>query len=97
MRPVLGRGGVLVVTDVVEVRFGDVQLLVEAVPVAGSEPTSGLNRAGERVVDAFGQVQAAIVGVASSAAEVVKRLAERTQRPDRLEVEVGCRSPRRAT
>lgn len=38
---------------VVSMRVGEVDLLVETVPVAGTEPTSGLDKVGERIVDAF--------------------------------------------
>ncbi len=71
------------------VRVGEVELLVETVPVAGTEPTSGLDQAGEKVVDAFAQVRAAIVEVASSTAEVIGRLERCARRPDHLEVELG--------
>ncbi|MGH4026585.1 MAG: CU044_2847 family protein [Pseudonocardiaceae bacterium] len=64
-------------------------LLVQTVPVAGTEPTSGLDKAGERIVDAFTQAHTAIVEVASSTAEVVQKLGQRARRPEKLEVEFG--------
>ena len=75
----------------IPVRIGDVELLVETVPVAGSEPTSSLDEAGRRVVEAFERAQAAIVEMGSSVAETVRRLARRAARPDRVEVEFGLK------
>ena len=76
---------------VVPMRIGDVDLLVEVVPVAGSEQTSTLDKAGQRVVDAFGRAQNAIVAVASSVVETVGRLGERAARPEHVEVEFGLK------
>ena len=66
-------------------RVGEVDLLVETVPVAGTEPTSGLDKVGDRIVDAFAAAREAIVE-ASSTAEVVGQLGQRARRPDQLEV-----------
>jgi hypothetical protein len=74
---------------VVPVRVGEVDLLVETVLVAGTEPTSGLDKVGDRIVDAFAAAREAIVEVASSTAEVVGQLGQRARRPDQLEVEFG--------
>ena len=62
-------------------RVGEVDLLVETVPVAGTEPTSGLDKVGGRIVDAFAAAREAIVEVASSTAEVVGQLGQRARRP----------------
>jgi hypothetical protein len=78
-----------VAVRVVPVQVGGVDLLVETVAVAGTEPTSGLGKAGERIIDAFGQARTAIVEVAASTAEVVKKLGEQTRCPKQLEVEFG--------
>jgi hypothetical protein len=52
--------------QLVPVRVGNVEVLVEVVPTPGSERTSGrLDDAGRRVVEAFGRAQDAIVEVAS--------------------------------
>lgn len=83
--------------QVVPVRVGEVDLLVQAVSVAGTEPTSalgkrldkGLDNVGGRIVDAFDAARAAIVAVASSTAEVVETLGQRARRPEQLEVEFG--------
>ncbi|MGH3932167.1 MAG: CU044_2847 family protein [Pseudonocardiaceae bacterium] len=69
--------------------MGEVDLLVETVPVAGTEPTSALTKAGERIIDAFAAAQMAIVEVASSTAEVLETLGQRARQPDQLEVEFG--------
>lgn len=71
-------------------RVGDVEVLVETVPVAGSEPTSGrVDRAGQQVADAFDRAQETIVAVATRLAGTVGELAARSVRPDRVEVEFG--------
>ncbi|MEU6487358.1 CU044_2847 family protein [Streptomyces sp. NPDC046887] len=76
---------------ILPVRVGDVELLVETVPVAGSESTSRLTDAGDRVVDAFDHARDALVEIASSAAEAVHRLGQRAARPQTLEVEFGLK------
>lgn len=74
---------------VVPMRIGDVDLLVETVAVARTEPTSALDKAGERIVNAFSQARAVIVEMAASTAEVVDKLTQQARRPDTLEVEFG--------
>ncbi|HEY9371912.1 CU044_2847 family protein [Streptomyces sp.] len=73
------------------VRVGDVELLVETVPVAGSEPTSRLQGASRHVVDAFDHAQDAVVAIATSAAEGIGRLKDRAVRPEQVEVEFGLK------
>jgi hypothetical protein len=76
----------------IPVRVGDVEVLVEAVPVAGTEPTAGrVGRVAEQAGEAFGRAQDVIVGVAVSTAEMIGRAAARAARPDRVEVEFGLR------
>ncbi|WP_410626261.1 CU044_2847 family protein [Amycolatopsis sp. cmx-8-4] len=75
--------------QVVPMRFGDVEVLVSTVPVAGTEPTSTLGNAGTKALDALGRAQDAIVGAATSAAQVLGKLASESTRPDKLEVEFG--------
>jgi Trypsin-co-occurring domain 1 len=82
-------GGGLVSVRTVPVRVGEVEVLVEAVPVAGTEPTSALSDAGDRVVDAFDRAWEAIVGVAESAGKMLGEAGKRGVRPDALEVEFG--------
>jgi hypothetical protein len=76
---------------VIPVQVGDVELLVETTPVAGTEPTSKLDEAGERVASAFVRAQSAIVEIATSTVDVIKRTAERAARPDHVEVEFGLK------
>lgn len=75
----------------IPVRVGDVELLVETTPVAGSEPTSRLSDAVEHVEDAFTRAQQAILEIAASTAGVIGEAAGRGVRPDRLEVEFGLK------
>jgi hypothetical protein len=73
------------------VRVGDVEIEAEAVPVAGTEPTSGkVSKAAGSVADAFGRAQETIIEMARSTAEVIER-AGAAARPDRVEVEFGLR------
>jgi hypothetical protein len=72
-------------------RIGDVELLVETSPVAGSEPTSTLSRAQKAVGDAYERAQAAIVAVASSTVDVIGQLSENTVRPEQVEVTFGLK------
>lgn len=70
-------------------RVGDVELLVETIPVAGSEQTSRATEAATEVVNAFSRMQEAIVEVAASTATMITETARRGTRPDRLQVEFG--------
>jgi Trypsin-co-occurring domain 1 len=75
---------------VLPVRVGEVELLVETVPVTGTEPTAGrADDATRRAVEAFEQAQGAIVAVATRTAGTVRELASRAVCPDRVEVEFG--------
>lgn len=77
---------------VVPVRVGEVELLVETAPVAGSEPTSTrLDRAGEVVADAFDRAQSAIVAVATSTVDTIGRLGEQAVRPQQVQVKFGLK------
>ena len=75
----------------VPVRVGEVELLVETVAVAGSEPTSRLGDAGAQVVEAYERAQDAIVALGGSVADPVKRLAQQAARPEQVRVEFGLR------
>jgi Trypsin-co-occurring domain 1 len=71
-------------------RIGDVEVLVEAMPVAGTEPTSGLDKAKDKVTDAFDRAKATIVAMGESTADVIKRLTTGpAAHPDTVEVEFG--------
>lgn len=75
----------------IPVRVGSVEIEVEAVPVAGTEPTSGrVAKAAGNVVDAFGRAQETVIEVARSTAEMIER-AGAAARPDRVEVEFGLK------
>lgn len=77
---------------IIPVRVGDVDLFVEvsSTRVAGSEQTSTGGRT-QRVVDAFERAQDAIVAVSTSVAGTVSRLAARSIRPERVDVEFGLK------
>jgi len=75
----------------IPVQVGDVLIEVEAVPVAGTEPTAGrAAKAAESVLEAFDRAQDAIVAVAKSTAQVIEK-AGAAARPDRVEVEFGLK------
>jgi hypothetical protein len=77
---------------VVMMRVGGVDLLVETVPVAGSEPASAkLDRAQEAVTDAFDRARHAIVAIAESTVSTVGELGGRAVRPDEMEVRFGLK------
>ncbi len=65
--------------------------MVETTLVAGTEPTSALGDAADRVVDAFDRAREAIVEIAASTAEVIGRAADRGAHPDHVEVEFGLK------
>jgi Trypsin-co-occurring domain 1 len=75
----------------IPVRVGDIEIEVEAVPVAGTEPTLGRPaRAAGNVLEAFGRAQDAIIEVARSTAQMIER-AGAAARPDRVDVEFGLK------
>ena len=75
----------------IPVRVGDIEIEVEAVPVAGTEATSGrAEKAAESVLEAFGRAQDAIIEVAKSTAQMIEK-AGAAARPDRVEVEFGLK------
>ena len=77
--------------QLIPVRVGDIEIEVEAVRVAGTEPTSGkAAKAAESVRDAFTRAQETIIEVAKSTAEMIDR-AGAAVRPDRVEVEFGLK------
>jgi hypothetical protein len=81
----------MAVSRLIVVRVGDVDLQVEAVPVTGTEPTSGrAAKATANALEAFGRAQDAIIGVAKSTAEMIDK-AGAAARPDRVEVEFGLK------
>jgi Trypsin-co-occurring domain 1 len=75
----------------IPVRVGDIEIEVEAVPVAGTEATSSrAAKAAGNVLEAFGRAQDAIIEVARSTAQMIDR-AGAAARPDRLDVEFGLK------
>lgn len=74
---------------IIPVRVGDVELLVETVAVAGTEPTSRVTEAADEMVDAFSRAQEAIVEIAASTATMFAEAARRGTHPQRCEVEFG--------
>jgi Trypsin-co-occurring domain 1 len=76
---------------VMPIRVDDVDLLIEATPVVGSEPTSSLDRAQENVAEAFDRAQSAIVAVAGSTVDVIRRMGARSVEPDQVEVKFGLK------
>jgi hypothetical protein len=74
----------------ISVQVGETEVLVQTVPVAGTEPTSGrAQQAIERAGEAFCRAQDVIVEVARSTAEVIEKAAARAARPDHVEIEFG--------
>ena len=71
-------------------RVGGVDLLVSTVVLPGSEQTSGrLDRAGQKVVDAFDGAQAAIEAIGSRVADTVRSLNGQAAHPSGVSVEFG--------
>ncbi|WP_143447228.1 CU044_2847 family protein [Kibdelosporangium aridum] len=64
-------------------------MLVQTIPVAGTEKTSAVGDTGRRVLDAFERAHEVIVGAAVSTMEVIGKLGGRAARPDKFEVEFG--------
>jgi hypothetical protein len=85
-----GQGG-MAAGRLISVRVGDIEIEVEAVPVAGTEATSGrAAKAAGNVLEAFSRAQDAIVEVAKSTAQMIDK-AGAAARPDRVEVEFGLK------
>jgi hypothetical protein len=69
--------GVVAVSRSIPVRVGGVEIEVEAVPAAGTEPTSGrMSKAAGNVTGAFGLAQETIIEVARSTTEMIERSGE---------------------
>ena len=70
--------------------FGDVEVLVETVPVAGLERTSAIDKATDQVVDVLERARSTVRAVAVSVAGVIEDLAtSRVATPDQVAVELG--------
>lgn len=68
-----------------------VELQVEVARPAGSEDTGRGEKARDAAVDAFDRAQEAIVAVATSTVETMRRLESRAQRPDEVQVKFGLK------
>jgi NTP-dependent ternary system trypsin peptidase co-occuring protein len=78
------------VERVVPMRVGGVDLLVSTVVLPGSEQTSGrMDRAGQKVVDAFDSAQSAIEAIGDRMAATVASLNAQAARPKSVSVEFG--------
>lgn len=75
--------------EYVPAHLGDVPLVIEAIQLPGSEPTSGLRDVTTRVSDAFEKAHEAISELASKLAVTVKDLEDRGKQPDHLALEFG--------
>jgi Trypsin-co-occurring domain 1 len=82
---------VVAANQLILVKVGDIEIEVEAIPVAGTQPTSGrAARATGNVLEAFGRAQDAIIEVAKSTAQMIDK-AGAAARPDRVDVEFGLK------
>jgi len=75
--------------QLVPMRVGDGEVLVQTISVAGSEPTSTLGDASQRVLDAFERAHQVIVRAAASTAKVINKLGAQGTHPQQMEVEFG--------
>lgn len=75
----------------IPMRVGEAVILVETIPVAGSEPTSRLGKASDQLQETWLQAQLAIVELASSTVAAVKSAAGRAAAPSAMEVEFGLK------
>jgi Trypsin-co-occurring domain 1 len=72
-----------------ELRFGDEIVLVSAVQVPGTQPTSAASRVRDHALDALEQAKDAIEAVAKSTVETAGRLKKAAIAPASIEVELG--------
>lgn len=76
----------------VPVRVGEIEVLVEVAPVAGTEPTSlPGQKAMDYVTGAFERAQSAVEEIAVSTARTVGRVGRRVGPPKTVEVEFGLK------
>jgi len=78
-------------TTLLPIRVGDIEVLVETVELYGSEPTSALSAAQNRVSNAFDRAKEAIIQVAGSAISTIRASAEQAGRPEKVELEFGLK------
>ncbi len=72
-----------------ELRFGDELVLVSAVQVPGTEPTSAADQVRDRAVDALEKAKGTIEAVAKGTIETAGRLKKAAMAPESIEVELG--------
>jgi hypothetical protein len=71
-------------------QVGGIDVLVETMHVAGTEATSGLDTAGERVLDAFDRARSVISSLAASTVDAIHDIASSSvAHPEHVEVEFG--------
>ena len=75
----------------IPLRLGDVEVFVEVSPGVGSESTSTVADAAARLSESFARSQQAIVEMAVSTADMVRKATSRGARPDELVLEFGLR------
>ncbi|GAA4190602.1 hypothetical protein GCM10022252_29130 [Streptosporangium oxazolinicum] len=75
----------------IQMRIGQVTVLVETAAVGGSEFTSRNANPAEHLQDLWPRAQAAIVEIASSTAEMIRDTARRAAAPSAVEVEFGLK------
>jgi hypothetical protein len=81
---------VVVAARLERMRIGDVEVLVEPVAVAGTEPTSAFSTVTDTVEEMFDRAKTTIVAVGESAVDVISRLATSpVAHPETVEVEFG--------
>ena len=76
---------------VMSMRVGGVDVLVETVQVAGSEPTGRLNKVHDRAAEAFERARRTIVAMASATVDIAGELAQKAAAPQAIEVEFGLK------
>ncbi len=74
---------------VTPMRFGEVDLLVETIPLSGTEPTSAWESTGERVLDVLDRTELAVEQIALSTARMIHNLSSHVRPPDQYEIELG--------
>ncbi|MDR7276552.1 CU044_2847 family protein [Catenuloplanes atrovinosus] len=77
--------------QLIPVRVGAVEVLLEAVPVAGSQETSAAGRVADYAAGAFERAQAVLEEAAVSTARTVGRIVARAGSPELVEVEFGVK------
>ncbi len=71
--------------------IGDDQILVEVLPIPGSQPTGRLDDAKARIVDAAAQIDHVIGSVVAASVRAVTGAASRVHAPTSFEVEFGLK------